>query len=361
MPAYSPASCLRNLLLVCCQNVLLLSVLLPGSLQAADGREETLRVALLLETPLGDHDWNDALAEGLERAGQQLKVHTSVVVAPHGQNMASLETLFRDTALVNDLLIVASDNLHEILRNNAADFRKTMFGCIDASIRAPNIMSVTYADEQAAYLAGAAAAMLAVQKDMLGVRGNKILGWISGEDIPAMRNLLEGFTEGARIIDPEIRVIHAVTGSFGDAAAGRREAHRLLAEGADVLALACGMGNDPALKEVQAHHAYAVGVNVDKDNQLPGQILTSIIKHPDTAVYEIVAAATSGHFQGKEVRVRDLRNGGVDITDMQVFRTAVGGHMPKNMDRRLRELRGEILRGGVRLKSLRARTLCDCR
>ena len=29
-------------------------------------------------------------------------------------------------------------------------------------------------------------------------------------------------------------------------------------------------------------------------------------------------------------------------------------------NRRLRELRGEILSGGVRLKSLRERTLCDC-
>ena len=45
---------------------------------------------------------------------------------------------------------------------------------------------------------------------------------------------------------------------------------------------------------------------------------------------------------------------------MAPFRAAAGKNYPQNMDRRLHELRSEILDGGVHLKSLRARTLCDC-
>ena len=89
-------------------------------------------------------------------------------------------------------------------------------------------------------------------------------------------------------------------------------------------------------------------------------MLTSILKHPDKAVYDIVASAASGHFAGKEILVRDLQNGGVGITDMEPFKAAAGKNVPQDMDRRLRELRGEILNGGVHLKSLRERTLCDC-
>ena len=141
-----------------------------------------LRVALLLETPTGDNDWNDSLVDGLRQAERELGIKASVITAQPGQDEAALQEMFRNAAGNNDLVLVASNGLHEVLRNNAANFRRTMFGCIDAGIRAPNIMSVTFADEQAAYLAGAAAAMLARQTGMPGIRGRKIIGWITGEE-----------------------------------------------------------------------------------------------------------------------------------------------------------------------------------
>ena len=319
-----------------------------------------LKVALLLETPTGDHDWNDSLASGLDRARRELGVQTSVIVANKGSDDNALQEMFREAARNNDLVLVASNRLHEVLRNNAANFRRTMFGCIDAGVRAPNIMSVTFADEQAAYLAGAAAAMLVRQAGMPGISGSKKIGWLSGEDTPAIRSLLNGFTEGARVIDPEVRVVNTVTGSFGNAEAGRTAARGLLDQGADLLVLACGLGNTPALEEVKARKAYAIGLNTDQDNQYPGHVLTSILKHPDTAVFDIIASAASGHFQAKQIVVRDLANGGVGITAMKPFAAAAGKNFPPDMERRLGELRTEIMNGGIRLKSLRERTLCDC-
>jgi basic membrane protein A len=360
MPTLRVANHLLSLMLFAC-----LAAFLPATTSAATDTDASksqapLRVALLLETPTGDNDWNDSLAEGLRQAEQNLGIKPTVVVAQPGHDEAALQEMFHTTAASNDLVLVASSGLHEVLRNNAANYRRTMFGCIDAGVRAPNIMSVTFADEQAAYLAGAAAAMAARQTALPGMHGSKVIGWITGEDCPAMRSLLGGFTEGVRVIDPEMRVVNVVTGSFANAEAGRTAARNLLDQGADVLVLASGMGNGPALQEVKARNAYAVGLNTSKDAQLPGHVITSILKHPDKAVYEIVAAAAAGKFAGKEILVRDLQNGGVDITDMAAFKAAAGKNTPPDIDRRLRELRGEILNGGVRLKSLRERTLCDC-
>lgn len=130
-----------------------------------------------------------------------------------------------------------------------------------------------------------------------------------------------------RLIDPEVRVITMVTGSFGDAAAGREKARGLLEQGADVLVLAAGQGNAGALEEVREHNAYAVGLDADQDALLPGRVLTSILKRADRAVYEIVAAAAARRFRGKEIIVYDLKNGGVGITDLVRFKTAAG-HNP---------------------------------
>ena len=360
MPTLRVANHILTIILFAC-----LAFSLPAGANAASDTgaskpQGPLRVALLLETPTGDNDWSDSLVEGLRQAEQELGVKTTVVVAQPGHDEAALQEMFRNAAATNDLVLVASSGLHEVLRNNAANYRRTMFGCIDAGVRAPNIMSVTFADEQAAYLAGAAAAMAARQTSLPGMHGSKIIGWITGEDCPAMRSLLGGFTEGVRVIDPEMRVVNVVTGSFANAEAGRTAARNLLDQGADVLVLASGMGNGPALQEVKARNAYAVGLDTNKDAQLPGHVITSILKNPNKAVYEIVAAAAAGKFAGKEILVRDLQNGGVDITDMAAFKAAAGKNTPPDLDRRLRELRGEILSGGVRLKSLRERTLCDC-
>lgn len=320
-----------------------------------------LRVALLLEhagPASPGNSWTPLLNAGLARAAQEFSLHVETLVAAPGTDQ---EALFRRAAQDFDLVLVASDGFHEILRNNAANFRNTSFGCIDAGIRAPNIMCVTFADEQAAFLAGAAAAMLTMQTRLPGINPEKVIGWLSGEDVPAMRSLLNGFSEGARLIDPQVRVINTLTGSFGDAAAGREKARRLLEQGADVLVLAAGQGNAGALEAVREHNAYAVGLDADQHALLPGRMLTSILKGADKAVYEIVAAAASDRFKGKEIIVYDLKNGGVEIADMGPFKAAAGKNAPPDLERRVQELRGEILNGSIRLKSLRARTLCDCR
>lgn len=315
-----------------------------------------LRVTLLLEHD-GAQPWTDLLRAGLARAQRELPVQAVVRVAPPDSDQ---QEAFRQAAHESDLVLAASDRLHEVLRNNAANFRRTMFGCIDAGVRAPNIMSVTFADEQAAYLAGAAAAMLTSRTALPGINKARVIGWLSGEDTPALRSQFNGFSEGARLIDPQIRVINAVTGSFTDAEAARREARRLLDEGADVLALAAGAGNEGALAEARARNIYIIGLDADQPALMPGHVLTSILKRADRAVYEIVASAATGNFQGKTILSYDLRNGGVDIAGLAPFLNAAGKNAPPHLERRLSELRAELLGGGIRLKSLRARTLCDC-
>lgn len=329
--------------------------------QAAQSGESTsttspLRVTLLLEHD-GGQPWTDMLRAGLAKAERDFPLRTKVLVAPPENDQ---QEIFRQAARESDLVLVASDRLHEILRNNAANFRKTMFGCIDAGVRAPNIMSVTFADEQAAYLAGAAAAMLTGRTGLPGINQDKIVGWLSGEDTPALRSLFNGFSEGARVIDPEIRVINAVAGSFTDAGTAREEARCLLDQGADVLALAAGAGNEGALVEARERGIYIVGLDTDQARVLPGHVLTSILKRADKAVYEIVAAASRGNFQGKKIITYDLGNDGVGITDPHAFTAAAGQSAPPDLERRLRELRSELLSGSIRLKSMRARTLCEC-
>ncbi|GFH62669.1 MAG: uncharacterized lipoprotein [Candidatus Desulfovibrio kirbyi] len=322
---------------------------------AGEPAQLPLRVALLLE-----HEgsaWTDLLRAGLTKAEKAFSAQVAVMTASPEEDQRAV---FQKAAQNYDLVIVASDGFHEILRDNAANFRRTKFGCIDAAVRAPNIMSVTFADEEAAFLAGAAAAMLTTATALQGINSEKIIGWLSGEDVPALRSMLDAFGEGARLIDPEMRVVAAFSGSFNDVGAARESARELLDGGADVLVLAAGRGNAQALDLVRERDAYVVALDSNQDNAVPERVLTTILKQADRAVYDIVASAAGGNFEDRESIVYDFANKGVGITDMTPFMTAAGKNMPRDMERRLAELRGEILNGSIHLKSLRAKTLCDC-
>ena len=304
---------------------------------AIEGDAKTLKVALLLEHD-GDSPFNALLKAGLERAGRELGALCSTIIAPRGGEQVEI---FRRVASESDLVIVATDNLHEILRDNAGAFRSTKFGSIDAGIRARNIMSVTFADEQAAFLAGVASALAAPKAP---------LAWLSGEDVPALRSLYNGYVEGAKLADPDRQVAQAVSGSFVDPRAAAEKAESLRERSPAVVVLASGLGNAAARRVLGEILTVAMDGKIEAPNTLG-----SIVKALDRAVFEIVDSAASGAFAAKEIRVYDLANGGVDfILSKDASKKFV------DAARRVRELKEEFAKGALRLPSLRQRTLCDC-
>lgn len=330
---------------------------LPPVLCGHAAEAAPLRVCLLLESNAPDKGWHDLLKSGLERAGRDFSLEAWVAVAPAGGDQ---QAVFRAEAARADLLIVADDSLHEVLRNNAAAFPRVRFGCIDTGVRAANIMSVSFADEQAAFLAGVAAAMMTTGNSR-GMNPHKTLGWLSGQETGPIVTMLNGFLEGARLVDPHMRIVHRSVGSFADAERARTLCGEILDEGADIVVLAAGEAGLSALDVLAERQALAIGMAADQDGLRPGVVLTSILKQADRAVYEIVRSLAQGNFQGSEILVWNLADSGVGITDFGSFVRGAGNHLPPRLSSRLKELRGELVQGNIRLPSLRQRTLCNCR
>ena len=227
---------------------------------------------------------------------------------------------------------------------------------IDASIRGSNVTCITFADEQAAFLAGAAATIFA-QKLPSKKDQPLAIGWLSGEDIPAMRSMFNGYQEGAKLIVPHTRVIWGDAQSFADQDRAASEAKRLIAQGVQVMMLAAGAGNSAALAEAKKAGIYVLGLDVDQKNIYPGHVLLSIEKKIAQAVYQIISDTYQDNFQGKEIVTYDLKNG-LAITDPA--KSLGQGHNLDNLKRRLKELTHEINQESIRIKSLRTRTLCNC-
>ena len=320
-----------------------LALILPHFLAGPVHAEAGKRVALMLE-----HDsaapYTNMLREGLARAGRDFGLAGSVVVATDDDDQ---EDAFRRAAQEYDLVIVATDNMHEILRNNAANFRRKKFGVIDAGIRAPIVSCVTFADEQAACLAGAAAAMLAK------ARGAGAIGWLSGMDTPAMRSLFSGFSACAEMTMPDIRVAQAIAGSFTDSGAAAEKAAQL-AGTASVIALAAGAANPAAAKAIRDSKALVICLDAWQPDLAPGKTVAGITKAVDRAIWQLCEDFAKDRFRAKEIVIYDLANKGVGLAGFDDK-----GKYP-DISRRVSELKREIENGNIALRSMRQRTLCDC-
>ncbi|MBO4368939.1 MAG: BMP family ABC transporter substrate-binding protein [Desulfovibrio sp.] len=339
--------------LSCLLCALLLSLFFLSKEGITSPNNKPLRVTLLLE-----HErtsiWNTLLIQGVQNAAKEFGLTCKIVIEEEEDKQ---EAVFQKEAKEADVLLVATDRFHEILRDNARRFPSVLFACIDAGIRGKNIRCITFADEKASFLAGAAAALF-TQKNRKTNQKEAAIGWISGEDVAAMRSLFNGFQEGAKLAVPEIRVIQAVVGSFRGGKRARAEAQRLIQEGVTIIALAAGSGNEEILDEAKKAGIYVIGLDSDQKDSYPGHVLLSICKDIQGAVRTILRECATGSFQGAEIEIYDLGHG-LSVTKPS---ESLGwkNEVLSQIERRLAELSHELKNGGIRLKSLRQKTLCNC-
>lgn len=91
----------------------------------------------------------------------------------------------------------------------AAENPDRNFAIIDTVVDLPNVRSVTFREQEAAYLMGAAAG--------LATKTNKV-GMVVAMDIPLLKKWTGGFQEGLKATNPNAEFLVNYVGSFSDPA-----------------------------------------------------------------------------------------------------------------------------------------------
>ena len=311
--------------------------------EQADG--EAFRVAIVYTGNLGDRSYNDSCNEGAMRAVAELGIELSSfegVTAQEWENnlVAAAEDGF-------DLIIGASSNIAEFVEVHAPNYPDIMFAVIDTVVDLPNVQSITFAQNEGSFLAGAAAALWTEQTHIDGVRGEPIIGWVGGMDIPVLHDFFTGYEQGAKYINPDITILQAFAGSWNDPLRGKELTLAQFEQGADiVMNVASGTGNG-VLEGAAEAGRFAIGVDLDQDNDQPGAVLTSMLKRVDQAVFSIIEAAVNGEFQGGTARRMSLIDGGVSLTDFSVMREHLGDDFPEEIITRIEELTQKVKDGEI--------------
>lgn len=282
---------------------------------------------------LGDKSFNDSAYHGLLRSqsdlGAYIKVLQSKSAADYQPNLTVLsEARFNMIYAIGFLM---SDDLGQV----SHQFPQQQFAIIDAVVPSPNVVSITFKEEDGSFLAGAVAAM---------VSKTHHVAFIGGIDIPLIRKFEAGYVAGVHEIDPSARVDVKYAGSFDDVPTGKELANLLFNDGADIIYTAAGKVGLGAIDAARTRPPgyYIIGVDNDQDAMAPGKILTSMVKHVDVAVYD-VAKGVLNHRPLHGHVVLGIKDGGISLTDFKYTRSAVS-----SADfAKLKQLQQDIISGRI--------------
>jgi basic membrane protein A and related proteins len=201
-----------------------------------------------------------------------------------------------------------------------------------------NVLGLVFATEEAAFLAGYAAA---------SVTQTGSVGTFGGIQIPPVTVFMDGFAMGVQYYNDQkganVQVLGwdpntqtgLFTGNFDSLDDGRTMGELLMGEGADIImpvAGPVGLGTAAAARE--RGNVYIVGVDTDWTVSSPEYTditFTSVLKNMDVAVFEAIKAELEGTFQGG-VFVGTLANNGVGIAPFHQLDAMVSAETKTELD-----------------------------
>ena len=271
-----------------------------------------------------DQSFNQTAWEGMQRAEAELGVEIAVLESTSESDFEPNIQAFVEQDC--DLIVTVGFLLGEATAAAAEANPDQLFAIVDEGIEGDNLLGLTFATQEAGFLAGYVAAAM-TESGTIGTYG--------GLNIPPVTVFMDGYLAGASYYNGEFGTEVVVegwdgtdglfTGNFESQDDGRNITDTLLQAGADIImpvAGPVGLGTATAIEDF----GQGTMIWVDTDGYLSTQfgelMLTSVMKNMDVAVYDAMASVVDGSFEGG-IYVGNLANEGVGIAPFHDFEDEV--------------------------------------
>ena len=204
---------------------LMLSFFLVACSNASKDKTDDFKVGLLLTGPTTDGGWNQSAYEGLVMVEKDLGAKVSFAESVQATDY---EKTMRDYAKNgNDLIIGHGFQFTSAAEIVALEYPKTIFIVTSSTVtNNKNLGSINNSYKEEGFLQGVLAALMTK---------TNVVAAVGGTEIPPIVNTLDGFIAGAKYINPNIKALKALTGTFDDVNKVKEQSKAFIAQGADVL------------------------------------------------------------------------------------------------------------------------------
>ena len=175
----------------------------------------------------------------------------------------------------------------------------------------PNVVGVAFREDQSGFIAGALAAQMTKSGTVAGVYG---------VDVPAVKKFRNGFENGAKYINPDIKTLGVYLDSFIAPDKGASAAEQFIGEGADVIFGAGGPTGSGGIAAAAKKDVLVIGVDQDEyfttfaggKNEGAANLISSAMKRVDVGTYDMLKLlATGGKLPEGSFYLMEAKNGGV--------------------------------------------------
>lgn len=309
-----------------------LAGLLPGIAAAA-----TLKMGLLVPGSVAEEGWNRIAYDALKRVEAELGAEVSYVELP--DNPAAFEKAFRDYANLGYQVVLGHGfQFQDAALTTAEDFPDTVFLVSSSYVHEGNVIGLNTDASQPFYLMGVIAA-----------KTGKGAGLVGGMEIPPIAHAFEGFTNGARSVDPDFPISTVYIGSFTDASAAKEASLSMIAQGADVVvpnANAAGLGVIQAVQE-SGDGTSTFSVYSDYTEVAPRNILGTFVADYGQGIVRIVSGIRDGVVPDSNV---DFGLKDRDVIKF-TYNDAAARSVPEDVRAYLEEVRAKIEAGEIQTRA----------
>lgn len=299
-----------------------------GSTETTSTPETNVKAAMVTDVGgLGDKSFNDFSYAGLQKAQKDLGVKTQVLesheIADYQSNIDQLATAGYSPIFAVGFLM--TDTVSKL----ATQYPDINFAGVDEYFDPcpKNVVGLNFKEQEGSYLAGVVAGLVTKEKSVSSyVNDDNVIGFIGGMDTPLIKKFEAGYIAGAKSVNPSVKVISLYAGNFTDQAKGKELGYSLIEQKADVIYAAAGAVGQGTIEACKDKGCLFIGVDADQYNTVPGSgkvMLTSMVKHVDTAVFDTVKDAVDGKFPGGQNKEFGLKEDGVGLAPYHDFASKI--------------------------------------
>ena len=317
--------------------VLLLSLFV--GCKKTEGGKSDLKLALVVAGQFGDRSFYDSSREGVERLKKDLGIEVTTIECGNENHTAQM----KNAADKADLVVCVGWEFYDIAEV-APSYPNVKFIWIDNATDAPipNVLNITYAQNEGSYLAGYIAASLSK---------TGVVGAVGGEDQPVINDFIVGYKQGAKAANPDVTVVTNYANSYDDPALGKECALALADQKADVIFQIASAAGDGVFEAAKAKGIYAIGVDSDQKYIDPDTIICSMKKEVGNSIYDAVVKLSNGDDSlWGTTWVADMSNGYVGIGYGEEGSVQ---QVPDELKAAVEDIAGKIVSGEIKVDTTR--------
>lgn len=300
--------------------------------------KSTLRIAVVTDALFSDKGWGES---SLNAARAIESKYGFEVVTEDNIPIANIEsTLKRYAEAGYDLIIAHGVQWGDPALRVGKQYQGVKIVVFTGLVQSENVASIFPQQQQGSFLLGAIAGMMTQ---------TNVIGYVGGEEYPNVVNIFEGYKQGARAANPDVKIIGTYLNDWDNPAKGKEAATAIIRQNVDVIFHVADSSGQGVIESARENGVFALGAVQDQNSLAPDTVLSSFVLDVDKAYGQAVNSTLAGSFRG-EIRKPGIEAekgaAGDGIVYLASFHD-LDSEVPTSVKSKLQEITNDLLEGRI--------------